>query len=133
MRGLEALPRNGNWNGARVGVLGLGRSGRGAVRLLERCGATAIAFDDRMDPSTLDALAADGLGHVEPRSAAQDGAALVRDLDILVVSPGVPSAHPMVAAADVAGLMVISELELAWRRTGAEVIGSGRAPPSRTR
>lgn len=122
MRGLQALPRNGDWSGARVGVLGLGRSGRGAVRLLESCGATAIAFDDRMDPSTLDALAADGLGHVEPRSAAQDGAALVRDLDVLVVSPGVPGAHPMVAAADVAGLMVISELELAWRRTGSEVI-----------
>jgi UDP-N-acetylmuramoylalanine--D-glutamate ligase len=105
-----------------VGVLGLGRSGRGAVRLLEKHGATAIAFDDRMDPSTLDALAADGLGHVQPRSAAQDGAALVRDLDVLVVSPGVPGNHPMIAAADVAGLMVISELELAWRRTGAEVI-----------
>jgi UDP-N-acetylmuramoylalanine--D-glutamate ligase len=103
-------------------VLGLGRSGRGAVRLLEKYGASAIAFDDRMDPSTLDALAADGLGHVQPRSAKQDGAALVRDLDVLVVSPGVPGDHPMVAAAEVAGLMVISELELAWRRTGSEVI-----------
>jgi UDP-N-acetylmuramoylalanine--D-glutamate ligase len=103
-------------------VLGLGRSGRGAVRLLERHGATAIAFEDRIESSTLDALAAEGMGHVEPRSAAQDGAALVRDLDVLVVSPGVPGDHPMVAAADVAGLMVISELELAWRRTGSEVI-----------
>ena len=57
VRGLQILPRNGDWSGARVGVLGLGRSGRGAVRLLERCGAEAIAFEDRIDPSTMDALA----------------------------------------------------------------------------
>jgi UDP-N-acetylmuramoylalanine--D-glutamate ligase len=105
-----------------VGVLGLGRSGRGAIRLLERRGANVIAFDDRLDPATLDALATDGLGHVEPRSAAQDGAALVRDLDLLVVSPGVPGDHPMTAAADMAGLLVISELELAGRATTADVV-----------
>ena len=122
MRGLEVLPKNGNWSGARVGVLGLGRSGRGALRLLERHGARAIAFDDRIEPSTLDALLADGLGHVEPRSASQDGAMLVDELDLLVVSPGVPGDHPMIAAAEVAGVLAISELELAWRRTGADVI-----------
>ena len=122
MRGLEVLPRGGQWRGARVGVLGLGRSGRGALRLLARHGADASAFDDRIDPATLDALLDEGLGHVDPRPARPDSAALVQELAVLVVSPGVPGNHPMVAAAEIAGVVVISELELAWRRTRGDVI-----------
>jgi len=103
-------------------VLGLGRSGRGALRLLARHGANASAFDDRIDPATLDALLDEGLGHVDPRAARTDSAALVQELDVLVISPGVPGDHPMVAAAEIAGVVVISELELAWRRTRGDVI-----------
>jgi UDP-N-acetylmuramoylalanine--D-glutamate ligase len=122
VRGLELLPRGGQWRGVRVGVLGLGRSGRGALRLLERHGADASAFEDRIESATLDALHDEGLGHVEPRPARDGSAALVQELDVLVVSPGVPGKHPMVAAAEIAGVVVISELELAWRRTRGDVI-----------
>ena len=122
MRGLELLPRDGQWKGARVGVLGLGRSGRAALRLLARHGADASAFDDRIESATLDALHDEGLGHVDPRPARDHSAALVQELDVLVVSPGVAGNHPMVAAAEIAGVVVISELELAWRRTRGDVI-----------
>lgn len=120
MRGLERLPRNAGWEGARVGVLGLGRSGRGALRLLERHGARVVAYDDRIDTSTLDALHADGLGHIEPRPARVDEA--MHELDVLVVSPGVPGDHALIASAEISGVVVISELELAWRQVAAPVI-----------
>jgi UDP-N-acetylmuramoylalanine--D-glutamate ligase len=103
-------------------VLGLGRSGRGALRLLAHHGADASAFDDRIESATLDALHDEGLGHVDPRPARDDSAALVQELDVLVVSPGVPGSHPMVTAAEIAGVVVISELELAWRCTRGEVV-----------
>jgi UDP-N-acetylmuramoylalanine--D-glutamate ligase len=90
--------------------------------LLERHGARGVAFDDNIDESTLSALHTDGLGHVDPKHASQDGAVLVDELDVLVVSPGVPADHPMVAAAEVAGILSISELELAWRTTAADVV-----------
>lgn len=122
MRGLEVLSREGDWHGASVGVLGLGRSGRGALRLLARHGATSIAFDDHIDESTRAALAAEGLADIDPRPARDNSAAGVHDLDVLVVSPGVPGDHPLIASAEIAGVVVISELELAWRRTTAEVI-----------
>lgn len=122
MRGLELLPRNGSWKRARVGVLGLGRSGRGALRLLERHGADAQAFEDRIEPSTLDALHDAGLRDVQPRPGREDAAGNVRDLDVLVVSPGIAGDHPMIAAAEIAGVLVISELELAWRRNRGEVV-----------
>ena len=122
VRGLELLPRGGQWKGARVGVLGLGRSGRAALRLLARQGADGSAFDDRIDSATLDALHDEGLGHVNPEPARDGSAALVQELDVLVVSPGVPGNHPMVAASEVAGVVVISELELAWRCIRGDVI-----------
>lgn len=122
MRGLELLPREGSWKQARVGVLGLGRSGRGALRLLERQGSSIRAFDDRIDPATLDALHDAGLVDLDPRPAREDASANVRDLDVLVVSPGVPGDHPMIVAAEIAGVLVISELELAWRRTRGDVV-----------
>jgi len=122
VRGLELLPRNGDWAQARVGVLGLGRSGRGALRLLARHDADATAFDDRVDAATLDALLADGLGHVQPLHAREDVSGRIHDLDVLVVSPGVPGNHPLIAAAEISGVVVISELELAWRRTRGAVV-----------
>ena len=117
------LAPHGNWEEHVVGVLGLGRSGRGAVHLLRRCGATAIAFDDRASadlPSDVVAELAEG--DVELRVARDDVRGAVSRLHALVVSPGVPGDHPLVVAAEAAGLPVIGELELAARRLRARVL-----------
>jgi UDP-N-acetylmuramoylalanine--D-glutamate ligase len=112
-----------DWTGAHAGVLGLGRSGIGAVRLLHRAGAIARAFDDRPAaalPSELrDELAALGVD-VLPASERCDEA--LADLSLVVVSPGVASSHPLLLAAARAGIPTIGELELACRRTRADVV-----------
>ena len=106
------------WTGVRAGVLGLGRSGRGAVRLLRRHGAEVVGLDDRADASVRDFLAAEGARAVGTGDA--EGA--VRGLEVLVVSPGIASSHPVVRAAEARGCPTIGELELASRCTEARIV-----------
>lgn len=110
-----------SWEGEAVGVLGLGRSGRGAVALLRRHGARVTAFDDRTDlPSDVVADLAEW--DVEIRAGRDDVSGAVSAFDALVVSPGVPADHPLVVAAEAAGRPVIGELELAMRRARGRVL-----------
>ncbi|HKK70875.1 MAG TPA: UDP-N-acetylmuramoyl-L-alanine--D-glutamate ligase [Candidatus Krumholzibacteria bacterium] len=119
----KVLPAHEAWTDTVVGVLGLGRSGRGAVALLERHGAQAIAFDDR-SPADLpgDVVAELAEWGVEFRAARDDVRGTVSVLDALVVSPGVPSEHPLVRAAEQRGTSVIGELELASRRARGRIL-----------
>jgi UDP-N-acetylmuramoylalanine--D-glutamate ligase len=95
-------------------VVGLARSGLAAARLLARRGARVVATDVRvevdLEPEVL-TLAQQGItlelgGH---RTASFTGA------DMVVVSPGVPTSLPELAAARARNVPVIGELELAWR------------------
>jgi UDP-N-acetylmuramoylalanine--D-glutamate ligase len=110
-------------SGARVMVVGLGRSGLAAVRLLASRGARVVASDARdeaaLGPEALAVLDAAGAeralgGH--PESA-------VLSVDRIIVSPGVP-ALPVLEAAAARGIPIASEIELAaWFLDGALVVG----------
>ncbi len=96
---------NGPWTHSgrfeRVLVYGLGLSGRAAARLLLAHGATVMAVDDK----AVDA------GDLEGKLV------LVRelpgDVDLVVVSPGVPLDRPVLEEALRRGIPVIAEVELA--------------------
>jgi len=95
-------------------VLGLGASGAAVARLLAERGEHVTVMDDRDD----DVLAARasalrGLGVAARLGGGDDD--LLAGQDAIVVSPGVPQAHPLIAAAQAAGLAVWSEPELAVR------------------
>ena len=100
-------------------VIGLGVSGRAAVRLLAARGAKLIMTDRR---ETLAADLANGplpdgavyLGHEDP--AWLDG------VELVVVSPGVALSSPLVAAARAAAIPVIGELELGGRLVSAPIV-----------
>jgi len=102
-----------NLAGRNVLVIGLGVSGRAAVGLLQRCGATVWAVD-ASDTSAL-------RGHLEPLVArgarVQLGAMTCPDdpLDLAVISPGIAPGIPLVAALNRRGVPLIGELELAFR------------------
>lgn len=74
----------------RAVVLGAGRSGQAAKRLLESSGAEVVLLD----------------GDVQFPEA---------DLCLAVVSPGIPAEHPWLAACAARGIPVVSELELGFR------------------
>lgn len=99
---------------ARVVVAGLGVSGRAARDVLTGLGARVTTVDDRAADADADVatLLGRGLGEV----------------DLVVVSPGWPPAHPLLVAARAAGVPVWSEVELAWRLRVDRASGGGPAP-----
>jgi UDP-N-acetylmuramoylalanine--D-glutamate ligase len=94
-------------------VIGLGKSGVAAARLLHRQG-WAVVLSDR---GTTPALA------MQQESLRQEGITVLLDYDfvpdsrtnLLVVSPGVPWDSPALVTGRANGLEVIGETELAWR------------------
>ncbi|MDR2567019.1 MAG: UDP-N-acetylmuramoyl-L-alanine--D-glutamate ligase [Bifidobacteriaceae bacterium] len=81
----------------RVGIAGLGVSGRAAAAALEPLGADLCLIDD----------VADG--------ARRPDQVELETLDLLVVSPGWAPSSPLLRAAREAGLPIWSEVELAWQ------------------
>jgi UDP-N-acetylmuramoylalanine--D-glutamate ligase len=85
-------------------VVGLARSGVGALRALRARGYEATGVDSGTPDVDLEGV---HLG--------TDGVALLDGVEVLVKSPGVPQEAPVVDAARRRGIAVMGELELAWR------------------
>jgi UDP-N-acetylmuramoylalanine--D-glutamate ligase len=107
-------------HGKSVVVVGLGRSGVAAARLLLARGAQVVGVDaaprEKVGPATiaLEALGAKlALGPHDP--------ALFAAADLVVISPGVPS-FPAVEAFERSGREVIGEMELASRFVDAPIV-----------
>ena len=99
-------------SGTKVGILGLGLSGMAAAHALAGAGARLWLHDD----------------NAAPRGEVPQGAQLCvwqdwpwDELTSMVISPGIPHAHPQphpaAARAGEAGVEVISEIEIAMRAT----------------
>lgn len=106
------------YQGRRVGVFGLGRTGIAAAKALTAGGADVIAWDD----GEAGRAAAEALGvNVAPLDMESIGT-----LAALVLSPGVPlthpEPHPLVVAANELGCPVIGDMEL----FAQEVVGRSR-------
>ncbi len=104
--------------GGEVAVIGLGRSGAAASRLLRAMQAEVYASDrgvgERME-ETAATLRAAGV-HVQLGS---HDLARVAKCALVVVSPGVPPDAPPLAAARAAGVPIVSEVEIGLRGLGA--------------
>ena len=97
------------FEGAKVAVLGLGRSGLSAARALQAGGATAVCWDDNPDARTR----AEAEGFLcQPFKSVAD----FDDIARLVVSPGIPHLYPVpnpvVALALAAGVPVDNDIGL---------------------
>jgi UDP-N-acetylmuramoylalanine--D-glutamate ligase len=106
--------------GKRAVVIGLGRSGIAAARLLLEKGARVVGTDaaarERLSPEALDlekAGATLAVGGHDP--------AIFSDVDLIVISPGVPP-FAAVLEAESRGVPVIGEMELASRFVTAPIV-----------
>lgn len=91
-------------------VVGLGRSGQAAAKLLAARGHRVIAVDSGA-PAETETLADFGPEvHLNC-----DGTEFIGQVDFVVKSPGVPQAAPAIAAARRGGVPVLGEFELGWR------------------
>ncbi|MFA5786418.1 MAG: UDP-N-acetylmuramoyl-L-alanine--D-glutamate ligase [Actinomycetota bacterium] len=102
------------WRDLPVVVVGLGSSGRAAARRLVGLGANITAVDDKPAAQFGEALVdLQAMGCVLRLGGADPSA--LRGAGLVIVSPGVPPSHPVIAAALGAGIDVWSEVELACR------------------
>lgn len=106
--------------GVRALVVGCAATGAASARFLAGCGAQVVVTDAKPEAEIEDAAALRRLG-VDIKAGGHDGVSL-DGVKLVVVSPGVPAAHPLLAAAVRAGAEVIGDIELAWRYIDAPVI-----------
>ena len=92
-------------------VLGLAITNEAVVRQVQARGGTVVVLDDR--PSTASRERALSLGVELQATADVDPEAMVRAVDVVLPTPGVAIEHPIIAAAQAAGVPVWSEFELA--------------------
>src|SRR5918992_1531765 len=110
-------------DGKKVLVIGAGRSGVAAARFLAARGALVV-LNDRKEfidwPNDALGLKADG---VVKLLAGDVPSWLLDQVELMVLSPGVPTASIPARYADRAGAEVIGEVELAWRFLKGRVVG----------
>ncbi|MGH1416697.1 MAG: UDP-N-acetylmuramoyl-L-alanine--D-glutamate ligase [Pelagimonas sp.] len=101
------------FQGAKIGVLGLGRSGLSAARALRDGGAIPVVWDD--NSSARDRAEAEGFEARDLRRA-------MDELSCLVVSPGIPhlypTPNPVIEAALKAGVPVDNDIGLFFQSLG---------------
>lgn len=108
--------------GRRVTVVGLGKSGVAACRLLRAAGAVVTASDR----TQAEALGADlqALRRLGVRlETGGHHPETILGAELVVVSPGVDLRMPLLARAREAGIPVLSEVELAYRSCRARFLG----------
>ena len=107
--------------GKRTVVLGLGRSGIAAARLLRRCGASVTALDSGESAllhERAEMLRSEGIAVTTGSEAEKDS---VRH-DLAVLSPGIEESAPLVVNVTSKGTPLIGELELAFTLTKVTVV-----------
>ena len=105
--------------GSVVAVIGLGKSGVAAARLLAREGVRVYASDASDHPYAGEAAEAlKGVPWVDVDIGRHD-LTKIRQAAGLVVSPGVPPDAPVLTAARHAGVEIVSELDLGFRALAA--------------
>lgn len=104
-------------------VLGLGRSGMATLRWLVAQGATVRAADSQFDAAKAEALQAEYPAVEIISGAFEDN--LLAQVDIIVASPGISTAIPLLQEARTRGIAIVGDVELfaQFRPTTARVIG----------
>ena len=108
-RGLGTPP---DLRGCSVGVVGIGKSGVAASHLLHSVGAQVTIVDEKDESVLVDQLASlrQGAIRVLAGMALQEA---LHDVELVVLSPGVPTDHPALTTVRNRGVRIIGEIELA--------------------
>lgn len=105
--------------GRHILVIGAARTGVAVSRVLAGRGARVRLVDRRPEAPLADTLGCRGT--VEVRLG-DEGKAVLAGVDLVVPSPGVPAAAPVLAEAVARGLPVLSEIEIAGRLLSCPIL-----------
>ncbi|MBQ7848506.1 MAG: UDP-N-acetylmuramoyl-L-alanine--D-glutamate ligase [Clostridia bacterium] len=109
------------YNGKRVLVVGMARSGVAAAKLLHKAGAKVVINDSKTAEQLGDALAPLAGLEIEHMLGCPAGECL-DGLDAMVISPGIPDTAPFVVKAKDMGVYVTGELEMAHQLSSGEMV-----------
>jgi UDP-N-acetylmuramoylalanine--D-glutamate ligase len=108
------------FSGGKILIIGLGKTGIAAARLLHGRGAKIVLTDEKPLSALEGALSA--LGGIRPRMDFRDyEPGNFGDIDLVIPSPGVPPFDPLLADAVKRGVPVLSEIEVASRLLDAPI------------
>lgn len=107
-------------HGARILVVGLGRSGRTSLEILVARGAQMFATDE--SPQALEAYREEAVREGVTLLSPAELAAHIGTLDVAVLSPGIPLTSNVVRDLQKAEIPVLSEIEVAYRIAKAPLI-----------
>ena len=102
-------------------ILGAGISGISAANVLSKLGAV-VTLSDAKAP---DAFRPEILGQISPAVIQCFGSQsidLLNEIDFIILSPGISIYHPLVASAADRGILVMSEIEVAYHLCQAPII-----------
>ena len=108
--------------GKKVLVFGAGKSGIGAADLLNAVGACPVLYDGNADLDKESVLHKIGGNYELPIYAGELPKEVKESLDLVVLSPGVPTDLPIVKGFYDQGLPVWGEVELAYQTGKGEVL-----------
>ncbi|MEY8662000.1 UDP-N-acetylmuramoyl-L-alanine--D-glutamate ligase [Ligilactobacillus faecis] len=109
------------YTGKNVLVVGLGKSGLNAAYLLRELGAN-VTINDKNTPKDQEIL--ENLAQAQIKTVfGSHPLALLKGTDLVVKNPGIPYTNPLIAAAKEAGLLIITEPELAFEINEGQTIG----------
>lgn len=108
--------------GKKVLVFGSGISGIGAADLLGEVGAFPVIFDGNKEIQKEDVVQKTRGGYPLEVYVGELPAEVQNGLDLVVLSPGVPTDLPLVKSFYEKGIPVWGEVELAWRTGRGEVL-----------
>ncbi|WP_412758786.1 UDP-N-acetylmuramoyl-L-alanine--D-glutamate ligase [Metabacillus fastidiosus] len=104
-------------------VIGLAKSGLAAAKLLKSLGANVTVNDlkaKKEDTAVqeLESLGIEVIGGGHPLSLIEDA-----DVHLIVKNPGIPYSNPLIEKAVLKGIPIITEVELSYKISEAEIIG----------
>jgi len=111
-----------SWKGKCVTVFGFGRSGKAAADLLMDLGALVTIVEEHTSQDFESASVEYGFRGARVFLGGDQVPEGLRDLDLLVVSPGIPKEHALVQEVDQRGIPIIGEIELAGWLLPAPII-----------
>ena len=107
--------------GKKVMVVGTGISGIGAINLLNKVGADCILYDgnDKLSVDEVEHKLGFNKAEIVIGECSDD---LIKRIDLLVISPGVPIDSPLVLRFKEAGVEVWGEIELAYNFDQGKIV-----------
>ena len=103
-------------------VVGSGISGVGAMTLLNKLGAEIVLFDEKLSESELSGKVPEGVKAVCYSGQMTEEDMKSEQIDIAVLSPGVPTDIPMVNTLRELGVRIIGEIELGYLAEKGKIV-----------